>query len=66
MSPAKCKPGVAEMPKLPRTLPPFFHLTPLEILEMAYFIRPCFICSKSGSCSHREPVIELAIVRRIS
>jgi hypothetical protein len=48
-------------------LPPY-AVTGLEIqpirrgdwLERAY-LRPCWICGKTGACAHREPEVERAI-----
>lgn len=31
-------------------------------LQQAY-MRPCFICRQLGWCAHREPQVELAILR---
>ena len=34
-----------------------------QLLMLAYSRRRCFVCGKLGPCSHREPEIELAIIR---
>jgi hypothetical protein len=35
-------------------------LPPTDWLERAY-LRPCWICGKTGACAHREPAVEAAI-----
>jgi hypothetical protein len=34
-----------------------------RLLELAY-ARPCLICGKDGACRHREPAVELALMRQ--
>ena len=34
-----------------------------RLLELAY-ARPCLICGKDGACRHREPKVELALMRQ--
>ena len=34
----------------------------LDLLRIAYE-RPCFICKQQGACKHREPAVELALLR---
>jgi hypothetical protein len=34
-----------------------------RLLELAY-ARPCLICGEDGACRHREPEVELALMRQ--
>jgi len=34
-----------------------------RLLELAY-ARPCLICGEDGACRHREPQVELALMRQ--
>lgn len=36
--------------------------TKIAIMRQAY-MRPCFICKRIGWCAHREPRVELAMMR---
>lgn len=33
-----------------------------QLLQLAYE-RPCLICKREGACKHREPAVELAMLR---